>query len=304
MKRSTKKMSKTFGLDRAETTIHLYLYARYLPHYIYKMGKLVGLVEKPPPEEIPPEIDEILDILAYKVTREMASAETSTYHGKIVTNQDAQKLVKVEEDVELTSLEKVIPYKLARDIVLENPQNLALLRCACRMLQEKPCEPLEVCMAVGDPLVSFLLEHHVLGARRIAQDEAIELLQAEHQRGHVHTAYFKDVTGGRFYAICNCCSCCCLGMQAWLKYRTPIVAPSGYVAAVGEECTGCGECVASCPFEAISIEETAVVDSEKCMGCGVCEGACEYDAIELALDPSKGEPLDIEKLIREESGRA
>jgi hypothetical protein len=38
------------------------------------------------------------------------------------------------------------------------------------------------------------------------------------------------------------------------------------------------------------------------MGCGVCEGACDYEAIVLELDPSKGEPLDIKRLMRQQTG--
>ena len=300
MKDSTKSVSKMLGTENAETAVHLYLYARYVAHYIYKLGKPVGLVAKPPPEEIPPEIEEMIEVLANRVMREVLSPETSTYHGKIVPLDLAEDLVRIEEDIELTNLEKVIPFKIARDIVMVNPQKIAVLDCGCRLLQEDPCEPLNVCLAVGDPFASFMVEHDVLGARFISSDQAVEILRAEHQRGHVHSAFFKDVVGGRFYAICNCCACCCMGMQAWIKLQVPIVAPSGYVARVGEGCDGCGECVDICPFGAIELDDVAVVDEEKCMGCGVCEGACEFESITLELEPAKGEPLDIMKLISEQ----
>ena len=78
-----------------------------------------------------------------------------------------------------------------------------------------------------------------------------------------------------------------------------MLASSGYVARVTEECTGCGDCAEICPFDAIEVGETAVVDEVKCMGCGVCEGACEYDSIELVLDPTRSDPLDIKKLVAE-----
>ena len=80
---------------------------------------------------------------------------------------------------------------------------------------------------------------------------------------------------------------------------TPMLASSGYVATVSEDCTGCGDCVEICPFNAIEVGETAVLDPVKCMGCGVCESACEYDAIELVLDPTRSDPLDIKKLVAE-----
>ncbi len=40
----------------------------------------------------------------------------------------------------------------------------------------------------------------------------------------------------------------------------------------------------------------AAASVENCMGCGVCESACLMEAISLRLEPSKGEPLDIERL--------
>src|SRR4030042_372876 len=83
------------------------------------------------------------------------------------------------------------------------------------------------------------------------------------------------------------------------------LAPSGYVAEVNDECSGCGACAENtCHFEAISMnnESTkAVISLERCMGCGVCEDVCPVGAISLRQEPSKGEPLDIDELKRQGS---
>ena len=39
-------------------------------------------------------------------------------------------------------------------------------------------------------------------------------------------------------------------------------------------CNGCGHCVADCPYNAILLEEKAVVLAERCAACGICAGAC------------------------------
>jgi len=39
-------------------------------------------------------------------------------------------------------------------------------------------------------------------------------------------------------------------------------------------CNGCGRCVADCPYNAILLEEKAVVLAERCAACGICAGAC------------------------------
>jgi ferredoxin len=110
--------------------------------------------------------------------------------------------------------------------------------------------------------------------------------------------YYKDAMLGRFYAICNCCSCCCGAMNAH-RNGTPMIASSGYVARVDEDlCVGCGECADMCQFAAISVDGgLACIDNPACMGCGVCAAHCLLGAITLVRDPARGEPLEIQKLM-------
>ncbi|MCC8117200.1 MAG: RnfABCDGE type electron transport complex subunit B [Bacteroidales bacterium] len=49
-------------------------------------------------------------------------------------------------------------------------------------------------------------------------------------------------------------------------------------------CLGCGDCVAACRFNAISIPEGStipVVNADNCTGCGLCVKACPRNLIEL-----------------------
>ena len=221
-----------------------------------------------------------------------------TYHGKVVPLEAARQLVMVNEPVTLPILEHIIPYPIARDIVLHNPDHIAVLECPCRSAREHPCLPLDVCLIIGEPFASFVTEHHPEKARRITPQEAVEILQAEDARGHVHHAFFKDAMLNRFYAICNCCACCCGAMQAQ-RHGTPMLISSGYVAKVDQVvCQGCGECESVCQFEAISVPaETAQVDEAACMGCGVCVEHCPNEVLSLVRDASKGEPLEISVLM-------
>jgi len=153
-------------------------------------------------------------------------------------------------------------------------------------------------MVVGQPFVDFILEHHPNSARRLSTEEALALLKAEHERGHVHTAWFKDAAAGRFYAICNCCKCCCGGIEAMTKHGIPMIAPSGYTCQVNQDlCIGCQACTQVCPFEAIQVVGgTAQVIWEQCMGCGACEPFCPQGALSLVRDEGKGLPLDVRLL--------
>jgi len=87
---------------------------------------------------------------------------------------------------------------------------------------------------------------------------------------------------------------------------TPMIASSGYVAQVDIElCAGCGSCAGVCQFGAISVDDgLAEIDAVACMGCGVCVAHCPQEAISLLRDVTKGEPLEIQKLIAEAAAAA
>ncbi len=228
----------------------------------------------------------------------MKKSFADSYHGKVVSLDGAKQLIRLDREVELRDLEQVIPYTTAKDIVIKNPKAIAVLRCPCRVSRKNPCHPVDVCIIIGEPFASFIVEHHPGRAKWVTYQEALEILSAEDRRGHVHHAFFKEAMLGRFYAICNCCSCCCGAMQA-RKNGVPMLASSGYVSRIRpEECSGCGFCMRSCQFGAICLEEgVAVVDEEKCMGCGVCVNNCPQGALNLVHDPQKGQPLDVQDLM-------
>ena len=236
------------------------------------------------------------------IDNEKEGTFADSYHGKVVPIKSAEQLVTVGQDINLPDLENVIPYKHARDIVLQDLDHIVVLKCPCRNSRTDPCQPLDVCLIIGEPFASFVLEHHKNKARSISPDEAVDILHQEHERGHVHHAFFKDAMLGRFYAICNCCSCCCGAMQAH-RNGTPMLASSGYSISVDSNfCIGCGTCEAFCQFNAIHIIcDVAVVDMDACMGCGVCEGKCEQGALSLYRDYAQAEPLVLSELIAAES---
>ena len=223
-----------------------------------------------------------------------------TYHGKAIPLETAKQLVTINEEIQIPDLEQVIPYKRARSIIMKNPDRIVAIDCPCRSARENPCLPMDVCLVVGDPFASFVREHQPERSRWITRDEAISILQAEDERGHVHHAFFKDAMLNRFYAICNCCECCCGAMHAH-HTGTPMLASSGFVAQVDDLlCNGCSNCNTYCQFNALEVMDGVnYVNYEKCMGCGVCVSKCDYEAISLVSDESKGIPLEINALMDE-----
>lgn len=225
---------------------------------------------------------------------ESGKAFADTYHGKVILIETARALVTVQEEISIAYSEKVIPYSLARDLILRDPDHIVVLDCPCRVSRKQSCLPLDVCLIVGEPFASMVIEHHPNRSRWITQTEAFQILEEEERRGHVHHAFFKQAMIGRFYAICNCCACCCGAMQAY-QNGTPMLASSGYVSQVNiDRCMGCGVCAETCQFFAIALENDRIsINETLCMGCGICVSHCPQEALSLKLAPNKGEPLTI-----------
>ena len=72
-------------------------------------------------------------------------------------------------------------------------------------------------------------------------------------------------------------------------YHSPTVAK-----VIPNLCTGCGMCVAVCPYEAISLEnKKAAVNEVLCEGCGTCQATC----LRAAIQVRNLTPLQVHEMI-------
>src|SRR5512139_3359725 len=116
----TKRLYDAFPPERKGDFWAGYLYLKYTEYFFNKALETGGMQPKALPP-LDPAVEEMLYALAWEISEKAWSAETSLYHGKIVRLQDARKLVTQKEDVNITPSERVVPFKVARDIILENP---------------------------------------------------------------------------------------------------------------------------------------------------------------------------------------
>lgn len=234
-------------------------------------------------------------LLRYLEGRESAD----NYHGKVISRNDARRILTLNQPIYRENLDQVIPYPLARSLILSCPlPSLAVMDCACRAQKKDSCQPNDVCLVVGEPFASFVVDHQPGRARRVTVDEALDILDQEEKRGHIHTAWFKEVMHNRFYVICNCCSCCCLGMASYNR-GVPRLIHSGYSPVLNlANCLSCNKCAAICPFRAwvSQADQPPRLEEEKCMGCGLCTSHCPAQALYLTLAPERGLPLNVKDL--------
>jgi ferredoxin len=283
--------------------LHSFFYARWPYTYIALANADHGLIQQ---------VKKLLKLLGDLVPRikstsskkpfpgEATGTIADIYHGKVLPIESAQNIIMINQPVNLPDLEQVIPFERARALILENPDHVLQVKCPCRVAKKSPCEPLEVCLVVGEPFTSLIHQNYPSRSRWITAQEACNILAEEDDRGRVHHAFFSEMMLGRFFAICNCCSCCCTAMQAHQR-GTPMLAPSGYLAQVNElQCSACFECEPYCHFGALQQAGSSIsIDPDLCMGCGVCLSKCPMGAISLRLEPAKGVPLEIFDLIED-----
>jgi Pyruvate/2-oxoacid:ferredoxin oxidoreductase delta subunit len=298
MKRSTWNIIRRNGW-RVDRTIHAWIYFTYYDRYVRLLLGSGRVLER--------------WFKRFGLTGLAFREVFQRYHGKVLSLEDATRILRMDHDLVLGPEEtkRIIPYHHANKVILQEPDYIVVMDCPCRMASEHPCEPIDVCMAVGKPIAEFWLEHgKKFHARKISADEAIELLKRLRAQGCVTNAWFKDCTDG-FYAFCNCCTCCCGSLESMRIVRQlkgaeripPMITPSGYVVRVDEEkCVACGGCAGICPFGASVVEEDGRVSYhlELCMGGGICVDNCPQGARTLVRDPGRLEPLDVEAMA---SGR-
>ncbi|WP_234123987.1 4Fe-4S dicluster domain-containing protein [Clostridium hydrogenum] len=178
---------------------------------------------------------------------------------------------------------EIMDYDRASNMIKE-ARFIAVSMCFCRHKMHhlgKDCyAPMETCMTFGNS--AYTLSKHGYG-RAIEAAEALDILNMAYDYNLVQCG--ENVRSGSVF-LCNCCGCCCEGMQAIKKfgYLMPIQTTPFIPKVVEESCVGCGKCAKVCPIDAMKVDpitHKAKNDEEICLGCGVCVRNCPKKAIYL-----------------------
>ena len=110
--------------------------------------------------------------------------------------------------------------------VVDRSEGLAVGPCTCRSVFKNCDKPVGTEIMLGLDRNVFI-EQRPHDYREITKLEAKEILRQCHQMGLIHTIVrCRD----NFYAICNCCSCCCVPLRLSKKYgigaaltRSPLI---------------------------------------------------------------------------------
>lgn len=127
--------------------------------------------------------------------------------------------------------------------------------CSCRTSREEMGEGCghlkeEMCIQLDHAAEYYIRTGR---AREITREEAMDIIRKAEDNGLMHSIPNLDGPG-HTHAICNCCGCGCYAMRLANEFVNGDIVRSNYQAVVDEEkCVACGECVESCPTNALRL---------------------------------------------------
>jgi Pyruvate/2-oxoacid:ferredoxin oxidoreductase delta subunit len=190
----------------------------------------------------------------------------------------------------------VLDYERASEVI-RTASHRGVGLCYCRHKMEHAghaCDaPLDICMTFNATGASLVRHGY---ARAVDVAEGLALLDEARDRNLVQ---FGENVRNRVSFICNCCGCCCEAMIAQRRFGllNPVHTTNFLPSVDLESCTGCGECVAVCPVEAMVAvtandpqhpkKKKAKVDESLCLGCAVCVRVCKTKSLRLVSRPER-----------------
>jgi Fe-S-cluster-containing hydrogenase component 2 len=296
MRASTKALMAKHGwlIDKA---IHNYIYFAFYYPYVWTITQFV--VKFAP------------HFAWFKPLNPVLRMISNRYHAKVLSGSNVTKILELQEDLSAVTDQnkKIIPFEYAYKILLQNPQYIAVMDCPCKKAAKSDPDTINSCICVGKKTAEFWIDRcgEKYNARRINQQEALDMVKRFRKMGYITQAFFKVATGGSTSVICNCHKKDCTALKAHFQIKKydphlRMIAESGYSVKFSQsaKCKSCMTCAKICQFEAIEFNNgKRDYNRDNCIGCGLCVEHCESGVIELYRDTEKSVPLDID-LVRDQ----
>ena len=205
------------------------------------------------------------------------------------------QVIPVNQPLDLPQ-ETVLPSQVVEHFIEQASVHWIMDACICRQSENCQDYPIDLgCLFLGEAALDINPE---LG-RRVTKEEALEHVRRCREAGLVHligrnkldTIWMGVGPGERLLTICNCCPCCCLwGTLPHLapKISSKVNSMPGVTVTVNGRCTGCGVCTQGvCFVDNLHLQDGHVVMGDECRGCGRCVAVCPQQAIELSIARSE-----------------
>lgn len=205
------------------------------------------------------------------------------------------KTIQIEESAG-EAISQAAPPAIIHDFIEKTNFHVIMDKCGCRLAGN--CQhftPHIGCLFMGE--TALKLPHGV--SRRVTREQAHAHVDKAISVGlvpitgkiRVDNFIFLTPDHQKLLSVCFCCHCCCM-MGAFrhlpAKHLDRVMKPlEGVAVEVTDACIGCGTCIKTCIFQAISIENGRALHSDKCRSCGRCATNCPQEAVRVSItDPS------------------
>lgn len=185
-----------------------------------------------------------------------------------------------------------LPTDVIKDVIKRCDDIVIMNSCLCRSSNNCQDYPHDLgCIFLG-PTSRKIPEHVGKKAtveEALAQVDKADAAGLSHiiGRNRIDTVWMNVHPGKGLLTICHCCPCCCL----WKVYPNldsdisdKLEKLEGVSVKLHEDkCKLCKKCLDDvCMFKAINLKDNKItIDSDICRGCGLCVNTCKFDAITI-----------------------
>lgn len=261
---------------------------KFLPYRVFE-SKLDKLLKKIPP--LGRLLSSLFGIFEFyileffrKIDKKFNIYTLGTVNKYILKGRWGGKVVPLDKNIDVDT-----KFATSQEILalLTKSNVVGISWCYCRAIQRKynipNCDhPIHTCIHLGFGESLYEIPFKSSNLKKVTKGEIKELLEQCDERGLVHQLiYFPNPQF--YYLVCNCCSCCCVVLNKFLKSGSPQMIKSDFIAETDLElCINCGNCETWCNFGARVITNGKLhFDSIRCFGCGICISKCPNKAIHL-----------------------
>ncbi len=204
------------------------------------------------------------------------------------------KVVEIGEEVPGQD-QVVLPSQLVDHFIDQAEHHVVMDFCICRTGNQCKDYPIEYgCLFMGDAVLDINPDW----GKKVTRVQAKKHIKKSQEAGLIHfigkskldTVWLGIGPGDKLLTVCNCCPCCCItrGMPYVAeRFSEKLIKAPGVTVAITDDCDGCGACVKTCIFNAITVkngEKAAILGD--CRGCGRCADTCPNAAVTVTVNPS------------------
>ncbi|MBR4448141.1 4Fe-4S binding protein [Methanobrevibacter sp.] len=185
-----------------------------------------------------------------------------------------------------------LPTEIIKEVIKRSNDIVIMDSCLCRTSNQCKDYPHDIgCIFLGPTTrkIPKNIGHKATVEEALNQVDMADAAGLSHiiGRNKIDTVWMNVRPGKGLLTICHCCPCCCL----WKVYpnldkdiSNKLEKLDGVSVKLHEDnCRLCEKCLDDvCMFQAISLKDNKItIDNDTCKGCGLCVNTCKFDAITI-----------------------